>query len=425
MVVSKDMRREVSVLKQQLQTFYQVNNFISSVHNINQLLDLIMQEAEAAVGAEASCIGLLEPSGEHIKIAYASGEKKAQVQQLTMPMGHGILGQVAATNTSLKVDEVSRDHRFDPWIDQKTGFTTRCVLATPISRHNQVQGVLEVLNKRGSEAFTDDDVRLLEVVANQAAIALENAQLVAKLVQAERLAAVGRLAASIVHDFKSPMTVVRGFIELMENAQTTGEDRKAITKMMLEDLDRMADMAQDLLDYSTGDIRLHIHEVNLEDWLNSRSNYLREFFSAAKMNFEVESGFQGKVHMDPERMRRVLINIAANAKDAMPAGGTFRIATGQVGDYWELVLEDNGKGIPSEVRSRIFDPFVTYGKAYGTGLGLAITQEIVEQHGGTIQIQSRTAGEDPSKPSGTIFFLRLPIDPTGADSDMALTQAAQ
>jgi two-component system NtrC family sensor kinase len=117
--------------------------------------------------------------------------------------------------------------------------------------------------------------------------------------------------------------------------------------------------------------------------------------------------------MDPDRMRRVLINIASNARDAMPKGGTFTITTRQCGDRWELSLHDTGTGIPPQLRSRIFKPFVTFGKEHGTGLGLAIVREIVEAHGGTIQVQSKVSGEDGSETSGTTFIVSLPIYPAG------------
>jgi signal transduction histidine kinase len=205
------------------------------------------------------------------------------------------------------------------------------------------------------------------------------------------------------------MTVVRGFVELMENPRTNIEDRHEITGIILDDLDRMADMAQDLLDYSKGDLRLNSYQVDLGDWLDSREGYLSHFFSAAKMELKIQSSYRGSVFMDPDRMRRVLMNIASNARDAMSPGGIFSVSTGQVGDYWELVLEDDGGGIPPEVRPRIFEHFVTHGKAYGTGLGLAITRGIVDSHGGTIEIQSSVAGERPGQPSGTRVFLRFPM----------------
>lgn len=408
MVGSNVSQPEAALLRRQVETFYEVNRFMGSIYNLEQLLDLIMQESEAAVRAEASCIGLYDPSGDCLHIEFASGEKKSEVRHLSLPLGQGIIGQVAATRTWLRVDDAQQDPRFDPSVDKKTGFTTRCILAVPIIRRDELLGVLEVINKRSAPSFTDEDVRLLEVVANQAAIAIENARLVEKMVQSERLSAIGRLAASIVHDFKTPLTVIRGFTELLQRPNVGADELQAFTKIILEDVDRLVDMAHDLLDYSRSEIKLAMREVQLGDWLDSLSKYLQQFFAASQMALETDIAYRGTVRLDPDRMRRVLLNLAANAREAMAAGGTFAIATCRCGQSWELSLEDTGRGIPSDVRSKIFQPFFTHEKVYGTGLGLAIAHEIVHKHGGTIQVQSRVAGEEEGKPSGTIFRIRIP-----------------
>jgi len=97
-----------------------------------------------------------------------------------------------------------------PTNDRKSGFTARSILATPIKRRDELLGVLEVINKRGDPRFTETDGKLLEVVANQAAVAIENARLVQSMVQSEQLSVIGRMASSIIHDLKKPMSVIRG-----------------------------------------------------------------------------------------------------------------------------------------------------------------------------------------------------------------------
>ena len=100
--------------------------------------------------------------------------------------------------------------------------------------------------------------------------------------------------------------------------------------------------------------------------------------------------YRGPVHIDADRLRRVVINIAGNAADAMPKGGRLTISSRVVGDSWELAVTDTGTGIPEQLRPKIFEPFVTSGKEHGTGLGLAIAREIVRGHGGDIQVETRT-----------------------------------
>ena len=411
MTGTMESQQETTHLRQQIETFYQVNKFISSINNLEELLDLIMQEAEAAVAAEASCIALYDPSDDLLHIKFASGEKSEGVRDLSLALGQGILGEVAITKTPLSVDDPQRDPRFDRSVDLKTGFTTRCILTIPIIRHDKLLGVLEVMNKGGGPRFTTEDARLLEVVANQAAIAIENALLLERIVQSERLSVIGRMAASIIHDLKNPMSVIRGFAELLGNERLGAEKRQDFSNVILEEIDRFIGMTRELLDYSRGEMDLKLEEIQLGDWLENLARFLRDDLAKSQVELVTNLGYTGPVLIDGQRMRRVLSNIASNARDAMPLGGTFTITTRQEGDNWELALRDTGNGVPAELRSKIFEPFFTFGKEHGTGLGLAIVREIVEGHGGTIQLQSIEPNENDGHASGTTFLLRMPIAP--------------
>lgn len=132
---------------------------------------------------------------------------------------------------------------------------------------------------------------------------------------------------------------------------------------------------------------------------------------------QTEFEFRGTVSIDREKMRTVVMDMASNAKDAMPDGGTFTISTARDGENWQLGLQDTGTGIPVEHRSKIFDLFATFGKAEGTGLGLAMVDEIVQGHGGNIRMESCVVGENGSPTSGTKFIISAPISQPVLDSE--------
>ena len=402
-------QRETEILRMQVDTFYQVNKFISSIDNLEELLNLIMQEAEAAVGAEASCIALYDATDNRLHIQFASGEESEGVRQLSQPIEQGILGAAASTNTFVLVDDAQNDPRWDPTADRKTGFTTRCILATPIRRRDELLGVLEVINKRGDPRFSETDGRLLEVVANQAAIAIENARLFEQMVQSEQLSVIGRMASSIIHDLKKPMSVIRGFAEMLARPDMDVERRQTFSNLILEDVDRFLSMTQELLDYSRGNISLQTREVQLGEWLDNVMEFLSGDIEASNVVLVTDLEYRGPVHVDPDRMRRVVINLASNATDAMANGGKLTISSRRIGDYWQLDVRDTGTGIPPEMRPRIFEPFVTSGKEHGTGLGLAIVREIVRGHGGDIKIDSWVQGEQESQAPGSTFTITLPL----------------
>ena len=403
-----------ALLDLQIQTFYQVNRFISSIHDMDQLLILIMQESESAVSAEASCIAIRDPEDGRLHIEFAIGEASEDVRHITLAMGQGVLGTVAATGKTLRVDDVTLDSRFDSSVDQISGFVTRSLLATPIQWRGELLGVLEVVNKRDGAHFNENDERLLEIVANQAAIAVENSRLVEGMVRSERLSAIGNMAASLMNDFKSPLTDIRGFAQLLANPEIDTERRKWLSGMILDDIDRYLGMAQELLDYSKGVISLNFKVVQLGSWLDRLTDRMGDDLGEANIRFSKNLNFVRDVIMDEARVRRAVLNLVANAVNAMPEGGELTIATDGTEGRWRLSVADTGPGIPLDLRSRIFEPFVRLGREYETGLGLAIAKEVVEGHGGSLSFETRTSGEADGRESGTIFQIDIPVSPAGS-----------
>ena len=409
MAHSVEREQDQGLLDRQIQTFYQVNRLISSIHNMDQLLSLVMQESESAVNAEASCIALYDPEDGQLHIEFAGGEAGQEVQSLTLAMGQGVLGSVAASGETLRIGDVASEPRFDSSVDHTTGFVTKSLLATPIQWQGNLLGVLEVVNKRDGSPFSENDERLLEIVANQAAIAVENSRLVERIVQSEQLSAIGKMAASIVHDFKGPLSAIRGYAEMLAEPEIRAGNRRIFSDMILEGVDHFVGMSQELLDYSRGTLNLAPKPVQLGTLLEKLAEFMKESMAAANIRLKMDIGFAGEVQMDEPRVRRVLQNLVGNAMDAMPDGGDLTIATDVAEGKWRLSVTDTGHGIPIDLRSRIFEPFVTQGKDHGTGLGLAIAKEIVEGHGGSLNFETRTMGEAKGQEPGTTFVIELPL----------------
>jgi len=410
-----------SLLDLQIQTFYQVNRFISSIHDIDQLLILIMQESESAVGAEASCIALHDPEDGLLHIEFALGEASESVRRMTLAMGQGVLGTVAATGKTLRVDDVTLDSRFDPSVDRKSGFVTKSLLATPIQWRSKLVGVLEVVNKRDGSCFDENDERLLEIVANQAAIAVENSRLVELMVRSERLTAIGNTAASIMSDFKRPLFDIRGFAQLLANPEMDMERRKLLSNIILENVDRSLNTVQEFLDYSKGAISLNFEIVRLGAWLDRLTDQIKEDLGEANIRFSKDLNFLRDVTMDEARIRKAVLDLVANAVNAMPEGGELTIATDVTDGRWRLSVADTGPGIPPDFRSGVFEAFVTLGRDYGNGLSLAIAKEVVEGHGGSLNFETRISGEAEGLEPGTTFQIEIPVLPDQAGSSPSPT----
>lgn len=243
----------------------------------------------------------------------------------------------------------------------------------------------------------------------ETAAPVENNGSVEQMSRSEQFSAIGKMAASIMHDFKGPLTVIRGCAELLANPEIDDEKRKRYSDMILEDVNRFLTMSQDLLDYSRGAVNLEPKPVQLEIWLAKLTDSIRGGMGAAHIRLFTDLRFTGEVEMDEARVRRAVLNLVANAVDAMPEGGNLTILSELVDGKWRLSVSDTGHGILIDFRSRVFEPFVTQGKEYGTGLGLATAWEIVQGHGGSLNFETLTADEASGVGAGTTFVIELPL----------------
>ena len=222
-----------------------------------------------------------------------------------------------------------------------------------------------------------------------------------ELLQRDRIALVGRMAASIVHDFKTPLSGIRGLAELMAEDHPDEENRRR-TQAVIREVDRMVSMTHDLLNYCRCEKQLDPKPTLLNPFLTETMDLLREDFARRNVVVKVAVGIAEPVKLDPQRFQRVLYNLALNAAEAMPNGGTLAIRADRENNWARIDISDTGMGVPPHMLEQIWQPFVTFGKKAGTGLGLPIAKKLVEDHGGTISLESELH-------RGTTFTIRLPM----------------
>ncbi len=423
--------------QQQLATLFRVNQFLSRIGDLQQLLRLVMQEAERTVNAQASSIALVDERSGRLTFYVATGAKGRVLRAVTLAKGQGILGTVALRGRAINCPDVRSDPRFESSIDKRTRFQTRSVLAIPVRHQGRLIGVLEVLNKRGASGrFTMKDQALLQVVAGQAAVAIENAKLVQRLteqhralqqalrqlrasqrrlVQTERLSAVGAMASSLIHDLKNPLTSVRSFCQMLGMGQLGPDDVREFTTEAIRAVDEFVALARDILEYARGEIQLERQPTELTECVGSTVTMLKPLLDQQHIVVAQTVTVQRPVSIDPVRFRRVLSNLIGNAKDAMGNGGTLTILGREVEGAVEVAVTDTGVGIPRAIRRTLFEPFVTYGKPHGTGLGMAIVKSVVEAHGGTVSVESCTADEGEHGVHGTTVTVWLPVTSDAPD----------
>ena len=203
------------------------------------------------------------------------------------------------------------------------------------------------------------------------------------------LTALGRMVGMVVHDLRNPMTTIKGMAGVLGEAGLLPEERILYAKMVVEEVDRLVEMTEDLLCLARGNGRSPRRSTfEVGAIVEEVASFFRQEFALKEIRFARDLRYRGPIEADRRGLTRLFRNVAANARDAMPEGGLFTVSTSEKGGRVTFRLSDTGTGVSHEVMATLFEPFVTWGKEGGNGLGLAIAKKVVEDHGGTIWIES-------------------------------------
>ncbi len=230
------------------------------------------------------------------------------------------------------------------------------------------------------------------------------AALEGRKVRAERLAALGTLAAGVAHEIRNPLSSIKGFATYFGEKFAPGSPDRELAQVMVGEAERLNRVVSELLEL-TRPFELRLEPRNPSELLRHALMLVEGDCRAGGIDVEAETGSEDLVPLDADRMRQALLNVLLNAIQAMPAGGTLGASVVRVRDRLEFHVRDTGPGIRAEDAARIFDPyFTTRGK--GTGLGLPLVQKIIEAHGGRVRVVSEPG-------VGTEIILEIPVTGDG------------
>jgi signal transduction histidine kinase len=237
-----------------------------------------------------------------------------------------------------------------------------------------------------------------------------NSHFISEMMRNERLSLVGSMANSIIHDLKNPIHIVRYCSHFI--AKDSKDPRVREMTMMIDSaMDGMVAMTQELLDYARGSTSFTLKNISVWRLLDELNEQALRILPSKNIQFIKNISYEGDIQVDLHRFSRMLCNLVKNAREAMPDGGILTVATEQTASEIVLRISDTGTGIPPEILPKLFEPFVTHGKANGTGLGLAIAKSIVEGHRGKISISSQVG-------NGTTVEIRLALPDNPASTQV-------
>ena len=399
---------------------------------LEQVTDAIMQITGAERGflllADSSPPGAHYPSVAGLRLRVARGRTDPSAAN-----GHGISGSIV--RRALETGEVvstlkTRGEALAPPPARPEDETrpVQTVVCLPLrsprggggsGRFPRALGVLYVDNAGSSEPFSSDALRAAEALARHAALAIENAQLFEReqhtieelqkaqkqLLQSEKLATIGQMAAGIAHELNTPLTYIMGNLELLELQQLTPAQAEMLSSIA-RGADRIRSLAHRLLAFSRP-AREEMSPLSLNDVIERSLELCQYQIASGDVTLEKT--------LEPElprvlgvsnQLETALINLVVNAVHAMgEKGGVLRVASRRRGDEVEVAVSDEGPGIPERVRTTLFEPFVTTKpEGKGTGLGLSTVLMVVERHNGHVDFDTREG-------RGATFRITLPPAP--------------
>ncbi|HVV82207.1 MAG TPA: GAF domain-containing protein [Kofleriaceae bacterium] len=401
MAKNAELARATAMLEErqhELNVLYEVEKELSQAVDLEGLLGRILRRATELLHADAGTIALLTAGGDALELKTVQGPAAEQLRGERLALGQGLLGWTVAHRQPAIVNDAEGDTRHAAEFARDHGLRPSNLMAAPVFSGDTVVGGVEIIDKQGGEPFDEVDLKLLVLIAGQLGSAIELDRRRTERRDQDRLASIGRLMAGVLHDLKTPMTVISGYAQLMAACED-GAQRERYVESILRQFDIMSGMTREVLAFARGDRDLMIRKVYLHKFIDEVVTQLRTAFAGRPIEIEVDLGYDGAAMFDEQKFLRVLHNLARNAADAMPEGGHFRIATRLEGTELVIVAADDGPGIPPGIQARLFELFAS-DKAGGTGLGLAIVKQIVDDHGGTIRCDTG--------PGGTTFTIRIP-----------------
>ncbi len=385
----------------ELDLLFNLEKELSRAFDLQEMLHNVVKLIPQALDIENCIILVLDKEGKEISYRFSDHLTEKELKEAPFSIEKGIISQVIKSREVYLTNDAANEKHIDMRVLVSLNLNVQQMVCMPLTIENKVIGVLYLINKIDDHGyFTQYDKKILESISSQIGRGIENYRLKEEKMKADRLSAIGNMMSTIVHDLRTPMTNIYGFVDLMldEDDQETREEYAEIINKQIKMLNNMT---TDVLDFAKGKTTILPIKYPVDKLVKEFAKLFEGDAKQKGFNFEWAVNTASMIYIDPEKINRVFMNIMKNALEAMKKGGTFSVIADEVNGEIVFSLGDTGSGIPKEIRDKLFDSFVTSGKKGGTGLGLAIVKKVVEEHKGKIEVES-TQGV------GTTFKIYFP-----------------
>jgi signal transduction histidine kinase len=371
---------------------------LASTLDLDELLKRIVGAAAEVSGSEAASILLYDNLTRQLYFQVATNLDEPTMRGLVVPLEGSIAGWIVVNRKSLRVTNAKEDSRFFGNVDVVTGRPTQSLIGVPLITKNKVVGVLEALNKERGK-FTEGDESMLSVLGAQAAVAIENA----------RLFQQSDLVSEFVHELRTPLASLSTATYLLLRPDMAREQREQIVNNIHSETQRLNSLASSFLDLArleSGRVQFHKTSFSIADLLFECRDIMNSKAEEEKIQIHIEAS-EGLPpwEADRDKLKQVILNLLSNAIKFNRRNGSIMLSASAAESNVCIIVQDTGEGIPEEAIPHLFEKFYrvreTEDKVAGTGLGLSICKQIVQGHGGRVEVKSKLG-------VGTSFTVLLP-----------------
>jgi signal transduction histidine kinase/putative methionine-R-sulfoxide reductase with GAF domain len=367
-----------------LHLLFDLERSMSHASSVEDLLAGVLGSAARATSARAAAAVLVD--GGQGGSLYRWGDKAKPIVREPWG-GGGYLARALETRETVCVPAPKQRIKRLP-------FELPSALIVPFEGEDgEMGGVIALYGKRGERAFSPEDRDLLQLVAANASTAIRLQRSRELREQEERLSTIGRLLSGVIHDLKTPLTIISGYVQLMQD--TGGQaQREHYAQLALKQFDLMGNMQREVLEFARGERSVLVRKVYLQKFFEDVRNQIEPELRRRNVRLVIDLHERGTARFDESKVTRIVHNMARNAAEALGVkGGTFSIEiTRRANKALVMRFSDTGPGIPKAIAPRLFQSFVTSGKEGGTGLGLAIVKKVAEDHGGEVSLIDSSSG---------------------------------
>lgn len=395
-----DTKEQLEQKVGELELLFKLESATSRAQSLDELVRAALSTTAQACGAASAGLTFAQSEGAEIVHFLFDESREPSLERVVTRARDGLLGSVMQRGEPLLLGDAEvPEGPLQPW-GAKVSFELGSICAVPLEGESDTMGAVGVFARRGEPDFSDAERSLLQLIAANISTALRLFLGNEERERTARLTSIGRLLSQVIHDFKTPLTVISGYVQLMQNAEDR-ELRGEYAQKALRQFDVLSGMQREVLEFARGEKSIFVRRVYLHKFFGEFRQLLAQQVDGRAIELEMEIDNKLVARFDEGRVERALHNLTRNAIEAMASrGGKLRLEAREDNGDLLVVVQDTGPGIPPEIQGRLFQSFVTSGKKDGTGLGLAIVKKTMDEHGGTVRCVT--------VPIGARFELRFP-----------------